>query len=107
MLVHPSFSNDWGQLKGAPREKGISEGCTPMISHNLVSMIVFVVSALAWCGAMYGYVLFLRQLRASGHSIWTWNQRARFAAWRGRPIRVFAICGVIFAGVIWASLKFR
>jgi amino acid permease len=66
-----------------------------------------IVSALAWCGAMYGYVLFLKQLRASGYSIWTLSQRARFNAWRGRPIAIFLTCGAIFAGLIWASIEFR
>jgi amino acid permease len=70
--------------------------------------IVFgIVSALAWCGVAYGYVLFLKQLRASNCSIWTLNYRARFNAWRGRPIAIFLICGAIFAGAIWASIEFR
>jgi amino acid permease len=69
--------------------------------------ILVIVSLLAWCGAAYGYVCFLKQLRASGYSVWTLNHRARFNAWRGKPIAVFLICGAIFAGVIWASIEFR
>jgi hypothetical protein len=69
--------------------------------------VLVIVSGLAWCGSMYGYALFLKQLRASGYSIWTWDHRARFNAWRGRPIVIFTICMAIFAGLIGASITFR
>ena len=78
-----------------------------MTDPHPFSMLVFFASALAWCGAMYGYVLFLKRLRASGHSLWTLNHRARFNAWRGRPIAIFLMCGAIFAGLIWGPIQFQ
>jgi len=71
-----------------------------------MKIVLGVVSFVAWCGAMYGYVLFVKELRASGHSFWTWNIRARFDAWRGKPIAIFLTSGAVFLAAIWASFKF-
>lgn len=50
-----------------------------------MNMFSGTVAGLAWCGMLYGYVLFIKRLRASGHSIWTSDRGARLNAWRGRP----------------------
>ncbi len=65
-----------------------------------VNTICLIVALFAWCGAMWSFVRAAKQLRAAGYSIWTFNTRARFNAWKGTNIVLFLSCSAIFAAAI-------
>jgi hypothetical protein len=45
-----------------------------------------------------------KQLHAAGHSFWTLNQKARFAAWKGTNLVLLLGCAAIFAATICALI---
>jgi hypothetical protein len=47
------------------------------------------------------------QLRAAGYSIWTFNTRVRFNAWKGANIVLFLSCSAIFAAAILALIAMQ
>ena len=51
-----------------------------------VKDVCYIVALLAWCGAMWSQVRSLKQLRAAGFSIWTFNTRARLNASKGNIV---------------------
>jgi amino acid permease len=65
-----------------------------------VNTICLIVALFAWCGLLWSNVRVAKQLRANGYSIWTFNMRARFNAWKGTNILLFLSCFAIFAAVI-------
>jgi hypothetical protein len=72
-----------------------------------VKTILSIVALSAWCGAMWSNFRVAKQLRAAGHSIWTFNHRARWNAWKGTNIVLFLSCGAIFAAVISALIAMQ
>jgi hypothetical protein len=65
---------------------------------------MIAVSALVKtiCGGIWSNIRVAKQLRAAGYSIWTFNRRARFNAWKGTNILLFLSCSAIFAASILA-----
>jgi hypothetical protein len=66
--------------------------------------ICYVVALVAWCGLMWSQVRVLKQLRAAGYNIWTFNERARWNAWKGTNFVLFLSCGAVFAAAILAAI---
>lgn len=72
-----------------------------------VKIICCIVALSAWCGAMWSNFRVAKQLRAAGHSIWTFNTRARFSAWKGANIVFFLSYSAIFAAAILALIAMQ
>jgi hypothetical protein len=72
-----------------------------------VTEICVIVALLAWCGVMWSQVRALKQLRAAGYSIWTFNVSARWNAWNGTNIALFLSCGAVFAAAISTAIAIR
>ena len=72
-----------------------------------VKTICWIVALSAWCGAMWSIFRALKQLRAAGYSIWTFNTRARFNAWKGTNIVLLLSCSAIFAAAILALIAMQ
>jgi hypothetical protein len=53
---------------------------------------------------MWSNIRVAKQLRAAGYSIWTFNTRARFNAWKGTNIVLFLSCSAIFAATILLAI---
>jgi hypothetical protein len=68
----------------------------------LVKTTCWIVALSAWCGGMWCNIRVAQQLRAAGYSIWTFNSRARWNAWKGTNILLFLSCFAIFAASILA-----
>ena len=60
-----------------------------------VNTICLIVALSALCGAVWSNIRVAKQLHAAGYSIWTFNFKARLAAWKGTNIVLFLSC--------WAS----
>jgi hypothetical protein len=73
-----------------------------MAVSALVKTICCIVALSAWCGGMWCYIRVAKQLRAAGYSIWTFNSRARWNAWKGTNILLFLSCYAIFAASLLA-----
>jgi hypothetical protein len=72
-----------------------------------VKIIFWIVALSAWCVAMWSNYRAAMQLRAAGHSIWTFNHSARWNAWKGTNIVLFLSCGAIFAAAILALIAMQ
>jgi hypothetical protein len=72
-----------------------------------VKTIFWIVALSAWCGAMWSNFRVANQLRAAGYSIWTFNTRVRFNAWKGANIVLFLSCSAIFAAAILALIAMQ
>jgi hypothetical protein len=72
-----------------------------------VKTICCIVALSAWCGGIWSNIRAAKQLRAAGYSIWTFNTRARFNAWKGTNLALFLIYAAIFAAAILAMFVFQ
>ena len=66
-----------------------------------------IVALLAWCGGIWSNIRVAKQLRAAGYSIWTFNSKARFNAWKGTNMLLLLSCFAVFAASIGALLWMR
>jgi hypothetical protein len=67
-----------------------------------VNTICLIVALSALCGAVWSNIRVAKQLHAAGYSIWTFNFRARWTAWKGTNIVLFLSCWA--TGILALSL---
>jgi hypothetical protein len=79
-------------------------GFKVMALNASVKTIFLIVALSAWCGGMWINVRAIRQARAAGYSFWSFDPKARRAAWRGRNLPLFLMCAAIFAAAILVPL---
>jgi hypothetical protein len=72
-----------------------------------VKIILWIVALSAWCGAIWSNFRVAKQLRAAGHSIWTFDHSARWNAWKGTNIVFFLSWGAIFAAAVLALIAMQ
>jgi hypothetical protein len=77
-------------------------GLKVMALSASVKTICLIVALSAWCGGMWINVCAARQAHAAGYSFWSFDPKARLAAWRGKNLPLFLICLAIFAAAILA-----
>ncbi|UGY12144.1 hypothetical protein [Bradyrhizobium septentrionale] len=63
-----------------------------------------IIAFFGWCGVMWVNVRAIKQARAAGYRLWSFDPGARRAAWRGKNLVLFFICMAISAASILAGL---
>jgi len=53
---------------------------------------------------MWVNVRAIKQARAAGYSFWSFDPKARYAAWRGKNLPLFLVFGAVFAAAILTIL---